>query len=1725
MKLSPEQEAIRAKCFHPTGTFIEFKREEIEQSIPKRFEQQVRKHPDRVAVKTLTHVFNYAELNHAANRVAQAILSRRGTGQEPIGLLFPKGVPLIVAILGTLKAGKICMPMDPTLPQARLSYILEDAQANLILTNHEYLGVANRLVSEKQWLAINEPDSRALANPDIVLAPDAFAFIFYTSGSTGHPKGVVENHRNLLHYVMTETNDYHICPEDRLTFLVPTGRDIFRATLNGASVYPVDIKQEGLSGLVRWLIQEEITLFSAVPSVFRRLVNTLTGDEHFPHLRLIKLMGEPMYRRDVQLYRKYFATNCIFANSYGPNETGLIAHYLIDRDKQLKSSTVPVGNSVEDKEVLILDEHDKELGFEQTGQIAVRSRYLSPGYWRWPDLTRAAFSPALSKGAKRLYRTGDLGVMQSDGCLMHLGRIDSQVKIRGNRVEIAEVEMALLGLDAVKEAVVVAREDIPGLKRLVAYIVPTSTPAPTASALRRALAATIPDYMIPSAFVSLDALPLIGIGKVDRRALPEPDHSRPRLETSYVGARSELEQQLVAMWEEILDVRPIGIHDNFFDLGGHSLAVTRLISRVIEQFQLELSFQSLFQSPTVAEMAAIILAELASEQPVEFESRLLQKSALITNGAIPRRETFSACPLSFGQERLWFLNQLEPESPVYNESSALRLIGLLDVEALEKTFNYVIARHEVLRTTIALVDGNPRQRIAACRTIELAAIDLRSHFAKDRDAEARRLIDETIHRPFDLSSDLMLRALLLRLDDQEHILLVVKHHIASDGWSSGIFWQEITALYQAFTSGRPAELRELPVQYADYAAWQRERLQGELLETQLSYWRKQLENVKALQLPTDRPRPAIQSFQGARQTLLLSNDLSQALRALSRHEGVSLFMTLLAAFQILLHRYTGQEDIAVGSLISGRNRADIEGLIGFFVNTLVLRTDASGVPTFIELLRGVRGVCMGAYSHQDLPFEKLVQELQPERSLNANPLFQILFQLNNGPRTLVDLPAIQVEDLDLDIRVSKFDLSLIVADNGEVITGRIEYNTDLFNPDTIERMLGHFRNLLEGIVANPEQRISELPLLTEAERHQLLIEWNDTATDYRKDKCIHQLFEEQVERTPEAVAVVFEDQQLTYGEFNTRANQLAHFLSKQGVGPETLVGIYMERSLEMAVGLLGILKAGGVYVPLDPEYPKERLAFMLEDARATVLLTQEQLIEKIPPHSAEVVCLDKDWEKIAAENGKNPISNTTTENLAYVIYTSGSTGNPKAVMIPHSAIVNHMLWMQDVFPLSNTGRVLQKTSFTFDAAVWEFYAPLLAGAILVMAPPDHSDVASWAKQVAERQVAVLQVVPSVLRVLLDQTELDEWQGLRRLYCGGEQLPTELAERLSASLPSVELYNLYGPTEATIDAICGVCSSNREGAVVPIGRPIANTQVYLLDSYLSPVPIGIPGELYIGGEGLARGYLSRPDQTAEKFIPNPFSEQPGARLYRTGDLARYLPDGNIEFLGRTDHQVKIRGFRIELGEIESVLSQHPLVREVVLQAREDDVGDKRLVAYVVLSEEQACSANELRSFLKQKLPEYMIPSAFVFLDTLPLTPNGKVDRKALPVPDSSRAGLEESYVPPRTVVEEIIAGIWGEVLKVEKVGIHDNFFELGGHSLLATQVMSRLREALQVDLPLRTLFEVPTVAELALNIEQGNPGIGELHELACLAEVEALSEEETERELMKDRTSRNRERDG
>ena len=1074
---------------------------------------------------------------------------------------------------------------------------------------------------------------------------------------------------------------------------------------------------------------------------------------------------------------------------------------------------------------------------------------------------------------------------------------------------------------------------------------------------------------------------------------------------------------------------------------------------------------------------------------------------------IPRKTDRQFVPLSFAQERLWFLNQLEPENCAYNMARALRLDGTLDVGALRSALDAIVERHEVLRTTYIVDEGrDPIQQIGPPQAVELAIIDLSACPQSERDGRVQRMIADLTERLFDLRRDQMLRAGLLRLELNHHVLVVVMHHIASDGWSSGILWRELAVFYKAFLERKSVSLPELPIQYADYAAWQREWLSGTILASQLDYWKKQLQDLPTLQLPTDRPRPAIRSYRGARRAFKLSRELTQGIKRLSRNEGVTLFMTLLAAFQTLLSRYSGQEDICIGLPIANRNYVELEGLIGFFANTLVLRSDLSGKPTVRELLSKVKRTALQSYAHQDLPFEKLVEELRPERILSVSPLFQVMFALQNYPRNDFTVPELVVSPINIHQSAAKIDLTLALTETTDGFEGQLEYSTDLFDSTTVCRMLGHFQTLLEGIVTNPNQRISDLPLLTEPEKHQLLEEWNDTKRDYPSNKCIHQLFEEQVERTPGAVAIVFEDQQFTYRELNDRANQLGRYLRKLGVGPDIVVGMCLERSLEMVIALLGVLKSGGAYLPLDPTYPEARLGYMLNDSGVAVLLTFQALTRRLPKYDGQTVYLDQEWQKVAGESTANLPSEADNGNIAYVIYTSGSTGNPKGVAIPHSSICNHMMWMLEAFPLAQDDRVAQRTPLSFDASVWEFFAPLISGAQLVLARPEgYRDAEYLAKFLLNERITILQVGPTLLKMML-QENMAKCGSLRRVFCGGEPLSAELNTRFRRQL-NVPLINLYGPTEAAIDATYYECRENDSPGWVPIGRPIANTQIYILDQYLAPVPIGVVGEIHIGGDGLARGYLNQPELTAEKFIYHSLGGEPPRRLYRTGDHARYLADGNIEFLGRIDHQIKIRGYRVELGEIETTLAQHLAIREAIAMVREDHSGDKRLVAYLVARREQSFDVSDVRKYLKQRLPEYMIPSALVRLDELPLTPSGKVDRGLLPAPGSVQ---RSEFIAPRTPVEEKIAEIWAEVLRVDRVGMDDNFFELGGHSLLATQVVSRMRAILKLDIPLRSLFEAPTVGDLATVITRQQTGqMNETEMERILEELESMSNDDAE----------------
>lgn len=1061
-------------------------------------------------------------------------------------------------------------------------------------------------------------------------------------------------------------------------------------------------------------------------------------------------------------------------------------------------------------------------------------------------------------------------------------------------------------------------------------------------------------------------------------------------------------------------------------------------------------------------------------------------------------------PTSLTQQRLWFLHQLEPQSPAYNLTAYIRLNFTLDVQALQVSLNTLLERHEVLRTSFVAVDGLPMQVIASSLTLPLPLVDIS---APQQQEETLRLANQEAQRPFDLGRAPLVRACLLKLAEQDFMLLLTFHHIISDGWSINVFFQELAALYDAFTHGRPSPLSPLPFQYVDFAIWQQEFLKQNGLSEQLAYWKQQLAGAPTtLDLPTDHPRPALPSSRGALYVMTLPSELANAVKTLSRQQGTTLYMTLVAAFQCLLYRYSSQEDLILGTVASGRTLAGTESLFGFFTNTLVLRTDLSGNPTFRELLGRVREVVLQAYTHQEMPFDYLVKELQPERTLGQNPLFQVLLSLD--PPISLPAPGWVPSHIAAQTGTSKFDLSLELRDQPGGIVCYFEYSTALFDGATIARMAGHWQTLLAGIVADPAQHLADLPLLTEAERHQLLVEWNTTQAKYPVDQCIHQLFEAQAERTPDAVAVSFEGQHMTYRELNSKANQLARYLQQLGVEPEVLVGLCVERSSAMIVGLLGILKAGGVYVPLDPEYPQERLSFLLQDTQMPVLLTQQRLISWLPQQYAQLVCLDSDWDKIAQQSEANPIGKVTGENLAYVIYTSGSTGQPKGVLIPHRAVAAHCWSMAQVYELRAEDCVLQFSTFTFDASLEQILTTLLVGARLLLRRQDLWLPAQLLKQIQEDRLTVINLPPAYLHQVLQ-----EWaqasqcllgHHLRLVIAGGDRLLPEML-RLWRQTPlcSARLLNAYGPTEATITATlydtAGYTGGNTSSESIPIGRPLPNRRVYLLDRAGALVPIGVPGELHIGGELLARGYLNHPALMAECFIADPFSNDPQARLYKTGDLARYLADGTIEFLGRVDQQVKIRGFRIELGEVEAALSQHPEVREAVVVAREDSPGDKRLVAYVVLHQGQTPTISDLRNHVMKTLPGYMVPSTFVPLEVLPMTPSGKVDRSALPALDTMRHEQTDDYVAPHTPAEEILASIWAQVLHLERVGIHGNFFDLGGHSLLAIQIITRILNTFQVELPLPAIFRSPTIAELAVVIEE-----------MLIDEIEELDEEEVQK---------------
>ncbi|KEO82579.1 non-ribosomal peptide synthetase [Tumebacillus flagellatus] len=2022
-------------------------------TLPELFTRRAELSAERVAVVFSGRELTYRELEARSNQLAHE-LQARGIGRGVMtGLFAERSLEMVIGMLAILKAGGICVPLDVQTPQERLQLILEDTQAQLILTQSKW--VEKGLIQAERALCLDEAAYSSLGGerselpPSVETRAEDTAFVIFTSGSTGVPKGVCVGHRGIARLVLG--SEYAKFSEDEVMMQFASIAfdasfyELFGSLLWGAKlhVYPPGVP--ALHEFANYLVEHEISTLFLTTGLLHQLI-----EHHLDDLRGVRqlLTGgdvlSPVHYQKLMEQRP----DLHFANLYGPTECSMVATAYLDRRLLQPGQFVPIGRPIANTTVYVLNAEMQPVPDGVPGELYIGGVGVANGYWKRPDLTAERFlaDPFSELEGGRMYRTGDLVCWSADGNLEFLGRVDRQVKIRGFRLELGEIEAHLLKVESVREVAVLVHEDEQGAKFLAAYVVPEREHHPAPSELREALRRTLPEYMVPASYVLLEQFPLTANGKLDRKALPKPELGAAGSDADLVAPRTAEEAQVMGLCAEVMGLNSLSVVDSLLDLGAHSLMATQIVSRIRQKFGVELSIRQFLERPTVAALA---------EGIANGEFKRLDASVAELKRADRTEGEF--LPLSSAQRRMWLLDQFDPGNPAYNIAQAWRFCGELDEEALQYGLLEVVQRHEILRTVFCVRDGEPMQAVQ-----QAAELDWQSVEAADWEQHMKT----EAAKPFDLQKGPLLRARFYRVGPQEQVCLLVMHHIVSDGWSMNVLVREWAEGYAGITGGaetsQTAHAGQVErLQYADYALWEQEHL-DRAMPRHLDYWQQRLAGQSPLvALPYDRPRPVETSSRGRKLAVELPTELSQQLRSLSREWGVTLFMTLFAAFQAQLHRYGGQEEISVGTLVANRQQVETEAMIGFFVNTLVLRTDLSGNPTFLELLERVRRITTEAYEHQELPFEKLVEALNPDRQGDGNPLFHVLFVLHNESTALPMLPGLSAEPVRVDFGTSRFDLAVDVEENGEGLTVVLEYNTDLLEAETVERMAGHYQELLQGIVGQPEQRIAELPLLTAAERDLLVETWNQTTVPYDKTLCLHQAFEQQASRTPEAVAVVFEGESWTYEQLDRQANRVARLLQTHGVGPDVRVGIRMERSLSMIAGLLGILKAGGAYVPMDPSYPQERLLYMLEDAEMQVLVTQDSLLGDLPSLPCAVIALDgcdlTEWSDEPVESGTAP------ENLAYMIFTSGSTGRPKGVMVEHRNVLNFFAGMNQKIPCSERDTLLAVTSISFDISVLELFWTLSRGAKVVLISEEallHSSARSgqaemefslmyfnsvagesgggnsyqllldgakfadqhgfkavwtperhfhefgglypspsvigsalsmitervelragsvvlplnhpirvaeewsvvdnlskgrvglsfasgWHKndfvlapdnfedrthemfrsietvqklwrgegvtfrngmgeeteinilprpvqqelpvwvtsagnkatferagkiganvlthllgqsveELAEKLAAyraalvgnghdpsdftvtlmlhtfvgedldavrervrepftnylrssfglieslaksrfpdipldqlseadrmdimtfaferyfetsglfgtpetcqsmveklaaigvneiaclidfgvqndevlhhltylnqlrerclpeqseqslgdqaekhgatMLQCTPSLMRLLLQNPDSRrQLRTLKTVMLGGEALPVQLAEQVKATWP-VRLFNMYGPTETTIWST--VHEVTHTELTVPIGRPIANTSLYVLDEHRQLAPIGAAGELFIGGDGVTRGYWRQPELTAERFIQNPFSGEPNARLYRTGDLVRYQADGTLTYLSRNDHQVKFRGYRIELGEIETILESHPLVQKAVVLAHAAEGEDARLVGYVVYAGDRNAMDPELRRTLKERVPDYFVPSLFVAMDELPLTPNGKVDRKALPQPDWSSVSAQREYVAPRTETEQQVADIWAEVFGVERVGIHDDFFLLGGHSLLATKLVARIRQTFQIDLPMRHLFQASTVASLAELIvgEQLN-SVDEALLLALLEEMEA-----------------------
>ncbi|MDP4180345.1 MAG: amino acid adenylation domain-containing protein, partial [Bacillota bacterium] len=1608
-------------------------------TIHRLFEEQVERTPENTAVVFENKQLTYRELNEKANRMAR-VLRARGLGPDYIvAIALERSLEMIIGILAVLKAGGAYLPIDPEYPQERIAYMLENSGAGMLLTQENKM---QGITFQGTIIDIGEErlEISGTENLENLNAANHLAYIIYTSGTTGKPKGTMIEHENVVRLMFNDKMQFDFNDKDVWTLFHSYCFDfsvweMYGALLYGGKLIVVPkLKAQNSREFLKLLEEEKVTVLNQTPTAFYSLVQEEQGNSKSElGIRYVIFGGEALQPVMLKGWRKRYPKTKL-VNMYGITETTVHVTYKEITENEIERNISNIGKPIPTLTAYILDKNMRLLPIGAAGELYVGGKGVGRGYLNNSVLTAQKFTQNPYNPTERLYKSGDLARFLPEGDMEYLGRIDHQVKIRGFRIELGEIESRLLGHPRIKETVVLAKDDPQGGRYLAAYFV--GEDRLTASQLREHLAKDLPDYMIPAYFVQIEKMPLSPNGKIDRKALPDCAGISD-LEEEYTAPVDAVEEKLVEIWKDILGKDGIGTNHDFFHIGGHSLKAAILISRIHMAFNIAVPFSEVFRTPTIKDIAGYI--------------RTADKSMYSSIRRVEDREYY---PVSPAQKRLYLLNQIEGGGTSYNMPGVITVEGSLDRTRLENAFNSLIKRHEILRTSFEMAEGEPVQRVHG-------EVKFKVDYTEGNDNNIDEIIKGFI-RPFDLDKVPLLRVGLVKIEADRHVMLFDMHHIISDGTSMDVLVREFTQLYGGH------KLSGFRLQYRDYSAWQNELFRTGGLKGQEEYWlEKYRDEVPVLNMPTDYARPSEQSFEGDSISFEVGEEIVRELNSLAKETGTTMYMVLLGAYNALLQRYTGQEDIVVGSPIAGRPHADLQNMLGMFVNTLAMRNHPKGEKSFKEFLTEVKENSLKAYENQEYQFEELVERLNIRRDMSRNPLFDTMFALQNTGNMRLEIEGLKFIPYGIENKIAKFDITLNALEQGGKLFFDLEYCTRLFKKETVESLAKHFINILGSIVNNPDTMLSGLNMLSEEEKEEILYRFNDTKAEYPKEKTIHELFEEQVERTPDNIAVVYEDKQLTYWELNEMANSLAVVLREKGVKPDTIVGIMVERSLEMIVGILGILKAGGAYLPIDPEYPEDRIKYMLEDSGVKLVLIQKKNTLDLP---AKKIYIDD--EAMCESSSEYTSLKVNPESLAYAIYTSGTTGKPKGVMVTSRNLVHYVYAFFDEFDVEEEDAVLSQASYCFDAFVEEVYPVLVKGGSLVIAArEDVFDIGKFAQIIEENKISIISCSPMLLNEL-NQLPKNKLETVRIFISGGDELKKG---HISNLLKNSVVYNTYGPTEATVCVTYYKCTGKEENTI-PIGKSIKNTRVLIIDKNKKLLPVGVAGELCIAGDGLARGYLNRPELTTEKFVENPFVA--GERMYRTGDLARWLPDGNIEFLGRIDDQVKIRGFRIELGEIESQLLKYDQIKEAVVIAKEDKAGDKYLCAYYV--SEIEIPVTEIRGYLSRELPDYMIPSYFIHLDRMPLTPNGKVDRKALPEPEGSiNTGVE--YVAPTNEIEEKMVKVWQEVLRLDKIGINDNFFELGGDSIKAIQVSSRLHKyGLKIEI--RDLMKKPTICELAAAIK-------------------------------------------